>query len=99
MRSSCFILATIALGMLAGCSLDQLPLPSSVATEQPAATTAPARPRTPTPPRPATTAAPLPPVASVPTLAPDAIGPLETQQRALVELYRRVNPAVVSIDV
>ncbi len=99
MRSSRFILAAMAIGMLAGCSPDQLPLPSSIATEQPAATTAPARPPIAAPPTPATTAAPLPSVASVPTLAPAAIEPLETQQRALVELYRRVNPAVVSIVV
>jgi 2-alkenal reductase len=41
---------------------------------------------------------PLPALEAVPTLAPDQLGPLEAQQQVLVELYRRVNPAVVSID-
>jgi 2-alkenal reductase len=35
----------------------------------------------------------------VATLAPAFTAPLEEQQRVLVELYRRVNPAVVSIEV
>jgi 2-alkenal reductase len=44
------------------------------------------------------TASPLPTIAPVPTLEPSAIGPIEQQERVLVELYRRVNPAVVSIE-
>ena len=40
----------------------------------------------------------LPALEAVPTLAPDQLAPLEAQQQVLVELYRRVNPAVVSID-
>jgi 2-alkenal reductase len=45
------------------------------------------------------TSAPMPPVASAPTIEPALTTGLEEQQRLLVELYRRVNPAVVSIDV
>jgi S1-C subfamily serine protease len=98
----CFrsILAAMAIGTLAGCSVEQVPLPNSIVIEQPATvTTAPEPPPTAVLPTPGATAAPLPSVAPVPTLAAADIAPLETQQRALVELYRRVNPAVVSIDV
>ena len=35
----------------------------------------------------------------VPTLAPAQTSALEQQQRVLVELYRRISPAVVSIEV
>jgi 2-alkenal reductase len=45
------------------------------------------------------TAAPLPTVAPAPTIEPSLTGALEAEQRLLVELYRRVNPAVVSIEV
>jgi 2-alkenal reductase len=94
------ILAAMAIGTLAGCSVEQVPLPNSIVIEQPATvTTAPEPPPTAVLPTPGATAAPLPSVAPVPTLAAADIAPLETQQRALVELYRRVNPAVVSIDV
>ena len=91
---------------LAGCALDSLPLPGLGASTAPPAPPAP-RPtveRVPAasaptiPPTPATTAVPLPSVAPVPTLAPAQLGVLEQQQDVLVELYRRVNPAVVSID-
>jgi 2-alkenal reductase len=97
-----FIAAAMAIGMLAGCTVEQLPMPNGGVAEQPTATPAPAQPPTAAPavpPTPAATAAPLPAVAPVPTLAAAEIAPLETQQRALVELYRRVNPAVVSIEV
>jgi 2-alkenal reductase len=45
------------------------------------------------------TAAPLPTIAPAPTLDPSLTSALEAEQRLLVELYRRVNPAVVSIEV
>ncbi len=91
---------------LAGCALDSLPLPGLGASTAPPAPPAP-RPtveRAPAasaptiPPTPGTTAVPLPSVAPMPTLAPAQLGALEQQQDVLVELYRRVNPAVVSID-
>jgi len=97
------ILAALAIGMLAGCSVEQVPLPNSFVTEQASATPAPTQLPTSAPAAvpatPGATVAPLPSVAPVPTLAAAEIEPLEIQQRALVELYRRVNPAVVSIDV
>jgi 2-alkenal reductase len=42
---------------------------------------------------------PLPTVAPVATLAPDLTNALEQEQAVLVELFRRINPAVVSIEV
>lgn len=89
--------------MLAACAPDQIAIPVlGGATETPPAPTeqptrAPAAVPT-IPPTPQTTAVPLPALEAVPTLAPDQLGPLEAQQQVLVELYRRVNPAVVSID-
>jgi S1-C subfamily serine protease len=53
-----------------------------------------ATPRPPRPPEPT-----LPPVPLQPTIAPDLTDALVSQERLLVELYRRANPAVVSIDV
>jgi 2-alkenal reductase len=93
---------------LAACSVDTSALPLIGQAPTPAPTTAPARPR-PTeaeaatrPPEPTlarATAAPLPSVAPAPTIEPNLTGALEAEQRLLVELYRRVNPAVVSIEV
>src|SRR5262245_54846653 len=97
---------------LAACSVDTsaLPLVGQVPTQPPTAT--PARPlptalreeEAPASPVPAptltrATAAPLPVVAPAPTIEPGLTGALEAEQRLLVELYRRVNPAVVSIEV
>jgi 2-alkenal reductase len=45
------------------------------------------------------TAAPLPTIPPAPTIEPSLTSALEAEQRLLVELYRRVNPAVVSIEV
>ncbi|MCS6881725.1 MAG: trypsin-like peptidase domain-containing protein [Oscillochloridaceae bacterium] len=45
------------------------------------------------------TSAPLPTIAPQPTLEPAVSAALADQERLLVELYRRANPAVVSIDV
>src|SRR4051812_43830372 len=99
-------LATLLLAgcLLPGCSLDQLPLVGSTPVPPaPPAAVAPTRQPTAIPPaatsEPRATAAPLPSVAPVATLAPAMTNALEEQQRLLVELYRRVNPAVVSIEV
>ena len=86
--------------LLAACTTEELPLvgnnaPTEVVVSRPLP-----RPTvTPAPTRPPVTTAPLPTVAPVATLAPTITNALEEQQDLLVELYRRVNPAVVSIDV
>jgi 2-alkenal reductase len=94
--------------VLAACSIDTsaLPLIGREPTASPAARPAPPRPTeaevasqpaTPSPPRP--TSAPLPSVAPAPTIEPQLSSALEEEQQLLVELYRRANPAVVSIEV
>jgi S1-C subfamily serine protease len=101
----------LAAGALAACSVDTsgLPLigqaPTSAPTARPlqapsteeseAAIAAPS----PEPESPPPTPAPLPAVAPAPTIESALTTGLEEQQRLLVELYRRVNPAVVSIEV
>jgi 2-alkenal reductase len=85
MRYTYLAVISLAACLLPACSIDQLPPLRDAPT---AAVTAGIVRR----------AAPLPAVAPVATLAPAAIGPLEQQERVLVELYRRVNPAVVSIE-
>ncbi len=45
------------------------------------------------------TSVPLPARSPIPTLPPELINPLAAEQEALIALYRRVNPAVVSIEV
>src|SRR5262245_49309555 len=97
---------------LAACSVDTsgLPLIGQAPTAPP--TNAPARPAptvlrsesdptaaAPEPTLPRATSAPLPTIAPAPTIEPNLTGALEAEQRLLVELYRRVNPAVVSIEV
>ncbi|MBK9714683.1 MAG: trypsin-like peptidase domain-containing protein [Kouleothrix sp.] len=95
----------LAVWLLPACSLEGLPLPqagqTSAALEAPSqpASAPPATDRPALPVAPDATDAPLPPVAPVATLAPALVAPLEEQQSVLVELYRRVNPAVVSIEV
>jgi 2-alkenal reductase len=102
-------IAVLGLAMLlAACSLDgltifgeQLTPPAEQATPTREAEVAPeptVRPEAEAS-GPTATAVPLPTVAPVPTLQPEAVAPLEEQQRVLIELYRRVNPAVVSIEV
>src|SRR5690349_10002479 len=102
MRSVQLVIAGLAIAGLVACSQDQIALPEG-ATEAPAATAAVSLRTTPAitalPATRAATAAPLPSVAPVPTLLAAETSGLEQQQRALVELYRRVNPAVVSIEV
>jgi 2-alkenal reductase len=95
----------LAVGLLPGCALDQLPGLASAPPPTPTAAPAVAQVAQPTasePPataEPRATSAPLPSVAPVATLAPAVTNALEAEQRLLVELYRRVNPAVVSIEV
>ncbi len=93
----------ITLAFVAGCSVPSVDLPRPAATEpttaptaavQAEATRAPTTPSAPT-----TTPAPLPVQAPVPTLPPELTNPLEAEQAALIALYRRVNPSVVSIEV
>ncbi len=51
------------------------------------------------PTRSAETPVPLPSAAPVATIAPDLTNALEEEQNLLIELYRRNNPAVVSIEI
>jgi 2-alkenal reductase len=103
---------TLAAALLAACSPDELPLLGGQphgAGERPAPTSA-APPRAGEPPSSTpgaasrasegaapTPAAPLPTMAPVPTIAPALRNALEEEQQLLVELYKRVNPSVVSI--
>src|SRR5262245_11449018 len=101
----------LAVSVVAACSVDTSALPLIGQAPTAAPTAAPARPLPTRPPEqaaespvpeptlPRATAAPLPAVAPAPTIEPDLTGALEAEQRLLVELYRRVNPAVVSIEV
>lgn len=93
----------ITLAFVAGCSVPSVDLSRPAATEpttaptaavQAEATRAPTTPSAPT-----TTPAPLPVQAPAPTLPPELTNPLEAEQAALIALYRRVNPSVVSIEV
>jgi len=88
--------------LLPACALDQVPLVGQAATAVPITAASPSPAPAPTiepTVAPQVTSAPLPTVAPVATLAPAITNALEEQQRLLVELYRRVNPAVVSIEV
>src|SRR5215813_9627071 len=100
MRRGYLIALLLAALLLPACALDQVPLVGQAATAVPitAAPPSPAPTLEPTA-VPQVTSAPLPTVAPVATLAPAITNALEEQQRLLVELYRRVNPAVVSIEV
>ncbi|MGQ9826668.1 MAG: S1C family serine protease, partial [Roseiflexus sp.] len=85
------------------CALPSIELPRPVVNDSTAAPTAVAQ--TPvarppvTPPAPPATSAPLPAQPPIPTLPPELTNPLAAEQEALIALYRRVNPAVVSIEV
>lgn len=70
---------------------DARPTEAAQAALQPTAPQGTATPRVP--------AAPLPTSAPVPTLPAQLTDPLEAEQQLLVELFRRVNPSVVSIEV
>lgn len=98
---NCLVLL-LGLG-LAACAPGSLPLPGAFVTAEPSAlpvglTQPPTMVQLTMPPSPVATARPLPSVAPVATLAPAQLGVLEQQQAVLIELYRRTNPAVVSID-
>jgi 2-alkenal reductase len=88
---------------LSGCSLrnvrlpgaQQAPTATTAARDEPDATATPA----PEPATPASTAVPLPTSQPVATLSPELTNALEQEQQILIELYRRVNIAVVSIEV
>lgn len=105
-----FVAVMVVAGVLVSCSTLSLPpfpdLPGLPSLTTPTAAvllqTVPPRVATPLPtriPRPATTDVPLPTRAPAPTLAPAQLGPLAANEEVLVELYRRANPAVVSIEV
>ncbi|HMO58025.1 MAG TPA: trypsin-like peptidase domain-containing protein [Roseiflexaceae bacterium] len=92
-------LVVLSAMFLGACTLDRVRLPwpdltAGTPTPVVAAVLPTATPRGPRP-----TAVPLPAVPPVPTLAAEVVGPLEQQERALVELYRRAAPAVVRIEV
>jgi 2-alkenal reductase len=106
MRCLRMITVFMAAGALAACAPEALPLigqaPTPIVETAVPPTQAPS-PETSSPrqatARPRATARPLPSVAAAPTIEPQLTTPLEEEQRLLVELYRRVNPAVVSIEV
>jgi 2-alkenal reductase len=90
--------AALAALTLSACSVFGVPLPDVTApTAVPVVTTTPAEPIA--VPTPRATSAPLPTAAPIATLAPEFTNALEEEQAILTELYRRVNPAVVSIEV
>jgi 2-alkenal reductase len=92
-----------AVTALGGCSLGGQPVGErsaptlQVMQTQVAAMAQPESTATARPPRPADPT--LPPVPLQPTISPDLTGALDSQERLLIELYRRASPAVVSIDV
>jgi 2-alkenal reductase len=102
-RVTVITLALLAGALLSACSSGDLPDLGFGPTPRPtlAPVVAPTRPPPPTAaPRPTRApAASLPTAAPVPTLAADLTNALDQEQQLLVELYRRVNPAVVSIEV
>jgi len=98
--------ATVAALILTACAGGPLRLPFAAepTAAPPTMTLAPTAGLAPSPsPAPAdeaaAPAAPLPTIEPVPTLASDVTNALEEEQQILIELYRRVNPAVVSIEV
>ncbi|NWG19006.1 MAG: trypsin-like peptidase domain-containing protein [Chloroflexi bacterium] len=103
MRHLPFVAAALAAILLSACSIPSLPASRSVtasATIAPAPGRAPDASMAPTMPAvPTATPLPLPTVAPVATLAPELTNALAQEQQVLIELYRRVNPSVVSIEV
>jgi S1-C subfamily serine protease len=103
-----YFLLLALLGLtLTGCGFERLPLGqrpeptlATIQTQVALMATAQAQPQPTTTPRPPRPAAPtLPPIPPQPTLAADMTAALDSQERLLVELYRRASPAVVSIEV
>ncbi len=104
MRYGVSLLALVsALVLLSACSLpdpSNLPIPGRQAPTAGPAATARVAPTSSTRPAPnATPSEPLPTVEAVATMPPNLTNAMEEQQQLLTELYRRVNPAVVSIEV
>ncbi|MFQ3633670.1 trypsin-like peptidase domain-containing protein [Roseiflexus sp.] len=104
MRLTLIFAAVLAMfALISGCALPSVDLPRPVTSDQTAAPTAAVQvestPAPVTPSAPTATPAPLPVQAPVPTLPPELTNPLEAEQAALIALYRRVNPSVVSIEV
>jgi 2-alkenal reductase len=98
------IAALLAVFVLSACSLDDLPLleqrqPQQVITAPTVVLQAATATAEPVADEPRPTSAPLPTVDPVATLEPELTNVLEEEQQVLIELYRRVNPAVVSIEV
>ena len=93
-----FLLMTVGLG-LAGCAFGGTPFGRQPDPTMPSVPTQAVEAQTLTTTTPRPPAPTLPPIPPQPTIAPDLTGALESQERLLVELYRRANPAVVSIDV
>jgi 2-alkenal reductase len=93
------LLAALIAVALTACSFGNLPVPNPQG-EPPTAVPATPEPRPTSPPREAQpTSGPLPTIEAVPTIAATFTTALEEEERLLVELYRRINPAVVSIEV
>lgn len=103
MRHLPFVAAALAAILLSACSIPSLPAsrpvtaPATIAPEPTRTPDATAAPIVPT--MPVATPVPLPTVAPVATLAPELTNALAHEQQVLIELYRRVNPSVVSIEV
>ncbi len=100
MKRRIALLLVVPLGAFTiACGGLPLPFGNRSAAATPTAQPRSAAPTAAVPPTPLLTAAPLPSRASAPTIGPEVTGALDAQQQILVELYRRVGPAVVSIDV
>ena len=104
MRLTLMLAAVLtALVITSGCTLPSIELPRPVVNDPTAAPTAvvqmQATPPPSTPSAPLATSVPLPTQSPIPTLPPELTNPLAAEQEALIALYRRVNPAVVSIEV
>jgi 2-alkenal reductase len=104
MRLALMLAAVLtALVITSGCALPSIELPRPVVNDPTAAPTAvvqaQATPPPATPSAPLATSVPLPTQSPIPTLPPELTNPLAAEQEALITLYRRVNPAVVSIEV
>jgi 2-alkenal reductase len=105
MRHSRIVVLLLVACALGACSTSELPIVGQAATPNPTSSAGQLSPTTdenampsPTPARPETPL-PLPTVAPVPTIESRLTTALDEEQQLLVELYRHVNPAVVSIEV
>ncbi len=104
MRLALMLAAVLAaLVMTSACALPSIELPRPVVNDSTAVPTAVVQTQaTPPPATPSAllaTSVPLPTRSPIPTLPPELTNPLAAEQEALIALYRRVNPAVVSIEV